>query len=138
MKKILNKSNFADKVSLCLSLSCVVHCIGLPILVLMIPSISSLWINDELIHFLIVVIALPTSIYALIKVFGKNKNYKCFECYKCIILMSIGFILLFSVFLLNDYDEFVEKLVTIIGATTLAAAHVFNIKFSLKNLIKSF
>tara|TARA_B100000686_G_scaffold204229_1_gene211048 strand:- start:1411 stop:1821 length:411 start_codon:yes stop_codon:yes gene_type:complete len=136
MKKILKTRNFADKVSICLSLSCVIHCIGLPLLILLMPSMSSLWVNDELIHLLIVVIAFPTSIYALIKVFGKNNNYKCFECYKCIILMSIGFILLFSAFLLNDYGESVEKLVTIIGATTIAATHIFSIKFSIKNFIK--
>ena len=136
MKKLLKSKNLADKLSICLSLSCIVHCIGLPLLVLMIPSLSSMWISDELTHLLIVIIALPTSIYALFSVFGKNKRYKCLECYKCVIFMSIGFVLLFSAFLLHDYGESVEKLVTIIGATILASAHIYNIRFSIKNVTK--
>ena len=136
MKTILKKENWADKFSICLSVSCIIHCIGLPLLILLIPSLSSLWINDELTHVLIVIVALPTSIYASLKVFGKNKSFRCFECYRCVLLMSIGFILLFSAFLLHDFGEFVEKMVTIIGATVLASAHVYNIKFSLKNFLK--
>ena len=136
MKTILKKENWADKLAICLSVSCIIHCIGLPILILLIPSLSSLWVNDELTHVLIVIVELPTSIYASLKVFGKNKNFRCFECYRCVLLMSIGFILLFSAFLLHDFGEFVEKMVTIIGATVLASAHIYNIKFSLKNFLK--
>ena len=49
----------------------------------------------------------------------------------------------FPIFLLDDNKvkvsitlNSVEKLVTIIGATILASAHIYNIRFSIKNVIK--
>ena len=44
------KKQFSDKLSICLSLCCILHCIALPVIILMIPSFASLWINNEKVH----------------------------------------------------------------------------------------
>ena len=47
MKLTKAKKQFSDKLSICLSVCCILHCIALPFLILLIPSVASLWINDE-------------------------------------------------------------------------------------------
>ena len=48
------KKQFSDKLSICLSLCCILHCIALPVIILMIPSFASLWINNEKVHVILV------------------------------------------------------------------------------------
>ena len=51
------KKQFSDKLSICLSLCCILHCIALPVIILMIPSFASLWINNEKVHVILVLFA---------------------------------------------------------------------------------
>ena len=71
------KKQFSDKLSICLSLCCILHCIALPAIILMIPSFASLWINNEKVHVILVLLAVPISLFAMAKSLRVHHNYKC-------------------------------------------------------------
>ena len=82
------KKQFSDKLSICLSLCCILHCIALPVIILMIPSFASLWINNEKVHVILVLFAVPISLFAM------ARSLRIHHHYKCIILAIIGLSLL--------------------------------------------
>ena len=92
------KKQFSDKLSICLSLCCILHCIALPVIILMIPSFASLWINNEKVHVILVLFAVPISLFAMAKSLRIHHNYKCIS------LAVIGLSLLVSVIFMHDIN----------------------------------
>ena len=70
------KKQFSDKLSICLSICCILHCIALPALILILPSLASFWINDENVHVVLVLVAIPISLFAMGRSLRKHHNYK--------------------------------------------------------------
>ena len=134
--KFLNKDYISDKVSICLSLFCILHCIALPALILIVPSMASFWINDENVHVFLVLLAIPISLFAMGKSLRKHHNYKC------IVLAGIGLLLLVVAIFMHDigfngehgHDEHgrlgetLETVFTVIGGVVLFCAHLLNLK----------
>ena len=96
MNAIYFKKQISDKLSICLSLCCILHCIALPALILMVPSISSFSINDENVHIVLVILAVPISLFAM------GKSLKVHHSYKCIYLAGIGLLLLVVAIFMHD------------------------------------
>ena len=94
----LVKKQFSDKLSICLSLCCILHCIALPAIILMIPSFASLWINNEKVHVLLVLFAVPISLFAMAKSLRVHHNYKCIS------LAVIGLSLLAGAIFMHDIN----------------------------------
>ena len=92
------KKQFGDKLSICLSICCILHCIALPVIILMIPSFASLWINNEKIHVILVLFAVPISLFAMAKSLRIHHNYKCIS------LAVIGLSLLVSAIFMHDIN----------------------------------
>ena len=92
------KKQFSDKLSICLSLCCILHCIALPAIILMIPSFASLWINNEKVHVLLVLFAVPISLFAMAKSLRIHHNYKCIS------LAIIGLSLLVIAIFMHDIN----------------------------------
>ena len=92
------KKQFSDIISICLSLCCILHCIALPVIILMIPSIASLWINNEKVHVILVLFAVPISLFAMAKSLRIHHNYKCIS------LAVIGLCLLVAAILMHDIN----------------------------------
>ena len=92
------KKQFSDKLSICLSLCCILHCIALPVIILMIPSIASLWINNEKVHVILVLFAVPISLFAMAKSLRIHHNYKCIS------LAVIGLCLLIAAIFMHDIN----------------------------------
>ena len=147
MLKNTNMKNITDKFSICLSMCCIMHCLALPILIVILPSISSLWINDEIVHVYLVLLAIPISLFAMIK------SLKVHNDYKCISLAVIGLLLLSVAIFMHDIGSFfgehghvekhghsehdgigelLEKFFTVLGALVLVTAHILNLRFSKK------
>ena len=118
--------NKTDKLAISLSFCCIAHCIILPLLILLFPSISSLWINNGQFHLYIVILAIPFSFFAMFKNLKKHNNLKC------IIMAGIGFSLLFLAVKMHDIGLVYETTFTIIGAIILITSHLINIRY-LKN-----
>jgi len=145
--KNMNMKNITDKFSICLSMCCILHCLALPVLIVLLPGISSLWINDEIVHVYLVLLAIPISLFAMVKSLKVHNNYKCIS------LAVIGLLLLIAAIFMHDIGSFfgeqghgeeyghdehhgvgelLEKCFTVLGALVLVGAHIFNIKFSIK------
>ena len=92
------KKQFSDKLSICLSLCCILHCIALPVIILMIPSFASLWINNEKVHVILVLFAVPISLFAMAKSLRVHHNYKCIS------LAIIGLSLLVGAIFMHDIN----------------------------------
>ena len=92
------KQQFSDKLSICLSLCCILHCIALPVIILMIPSFASLWINNEKVHVILVLFAVPISLFAMAKSLRVHHNYKCIS------LAVIGLSLLVGAIFMHDIN----------------------------------
>ena len=92
------KKQFSDKLSICLSLCCILHCIALPAIILMIPSFASLWINNEKVHVILVLFAVPISLFAMAKSLRLHHNYKCIS------LAIIGLSLLVVAIFMHDIN----------------------------------
>ena len=92
------KKQFSDKLSICLSLCCILHCIALPVIILMIPSFASLWINNEKVHVILVLFAVPISLFAMAKSLRVHHNYKCIS------LAIIGLSLLIGAIFMHNIN----------------------------------
>ena len=92
------KKQFSDKLSICLSLCCILHCIALPAIILIIPSFASLWINNEKVHVILVLFAVPISLFAMAKSLRVHHNYKCIS------LALIGLSLLVGAIFMHDIN----------------------------------
>lgn len=110
-----------DKLAIGLSLVCAIHCLTLPFLLALIPSIGALQLDNEGFHLWMVLLVLPTSIYAL------NLGCKQHQRYQLLLLGCFGLTLLVLALVLEDMvGETGEKLLTLTGATFVALGHWLN------------
>ena len=122
----------------------------------MIPSISSFWINDENVHIVLVILAVPISLFAM------GKSLRVHHNYKCISLAGVGLLLLVAAIFMHDIGfmgehgheengnqehgheehgheehgglgETLETIFTVIGGLVLLSAHFINIRLTNKS-----
>lgn len=111
-----------DKFAIALSLVCLIHCLVTPLLLIAIPSLASLMLDNEAFHFWMVVAVIPTSIYALTLGCKKHKRYRL------LLLGGIGLALLLVAVTLGEVllGEIGEKILTVVGVGFLLLGHVQN------------
>lgn len=111
-----------DKLAISLSLLCTLHCLALPVLVVLSPSIAALGLDNEIFHYWMLVAVLPISLFALTMGCKKHQRFQ-------ILLMGcIGLsILVLAALLGHDlFGETGEKVLTVIGSAIIAYGHVRN------------
>lgn len=114
--------SMADKASIGLSVLCALHCLALPLVVVLLPSLVALGLEDESFHLWLVIVVIPVSAYAL--VMGCSKHRRMGVLY--IGLLGMG-ILCLAPFVGHEFlGELGEKLLTLIGAVLIAATHIRN------------
>lgn len=120
---------FMDKCSIGLSMLCTIHCLVLPILLLLIPSLTALQLDNEEFHTWMLIAVVPTSIYALTMGCKKHKRHELF------VIGSLGLIsLTLAVILEHDFiGEFGEKALTLLGTSLVVLAHWRNFRLCLKH-----
>ena len=113
-----------DKFAIGLSLICAVHCLALPLLLIILPSIIALQLDNEVFHTLIIITVLPVSIFAL------TLGYKQHKSNWLLMLGFTGLLLLVIAVILGEETtgEFGEKLLTVLGASLVAAGHLWNFR----------
>ena len=110
--------NATDKLAITLSIVCAIHCLATPLILLLLPSLAVLPLKGEAFHLWMVMIVLPTSIYALLMGCKQHKRYP---------LLFIGFLgLALLVLALFSANELWEKVLTLMGAAVIAAGHYGN------------
>lgn len=116
-------SSFSDRIAIGLSVACTIHCLGLPVLLVLAPSLSALSILDDCaFHQWMLLGVLPTSLYALTWGCQKHRNFQ---------ILAAGFagiaILVITAFWGHDlFGCKGERYMTLLGACVISSAHFLN------------
>ncbi|WP_406609138.1 MerC domain-containing protein [Agarivorans sp. JK6] len=111
-----------DKFAIGLSFACAIHCLVLPLLFVLVPSMVALPLHNEAFHLWMVVAVIPISAYALTMGCKQHKRTK-------VLLWGIAglALLILAVALGEDrIGEIGEKSLTLLGATLVAVGHWMN------------
>ena len=112
----------SDKVAVTLSAACVIHCFFAPSFIILTSGILSISIDNEFVHYLILLAAVPVSTFAL---YLGNKNHKNLSFLPFGI---IGLFTLISAVLLGEaaLGEMGERALTLLGSLLVAYSHFRN------------
>ena len=113
-----------DGLAISLSFICAVHCLFTPSFVILAPTLLSISFDNEFIHYLILILAIPVSVFALSIGYKAHKNLSMF------VIGILGLsIMLFALFYGNSvFGETGEKGLTVLGSIIVASAHFRNLK----------
>ena len=116
---------FLDRSAVGLSFLCVLHCLAVPVMLILTPSLVLLPLfADERIHLLLVLLVLPTSTIAL--ALGCRRHgfkHVLFWGFTGIAILIIAAAL--GEVWLNEYGE---KTLTVLGSLLVAIGHIINFK----------
>lgn len=120
------RPRLADLLGIALSLTCLVHCLALPLLLFLAPALGA-WIDlPEWVHAAILMIALPAAVIAMNG--GRQRHGRTTPALLAaagIGLLAAGLAAHEGWLALPD-PETADRVLTSIGAATLAAAHLLN------------
>ena len=120
----MNTQVKADKLSITLSLACMIHCLLMPSFLILTSGFLALSIDNELIHRVFLIIVLPVSLYALIT------GYQNHKILSYLYLGISGLWLLFFAVFFGEgvFGELTEKSLTLLGSIIVATSHYKNYK----------
>ncbi len=118
----MTMSTRIDKAAIGLSLACAVHCLLLPVAVVMLPTLAATTLADEQFHQWMLVAVLPTSLIALFMGCRQHGNTR---------VVAVGLlglaILILAVYLGHGVlGETGELIASLLGASVIAFAHLRN------------
>ncbi len=115
-----------DRAAIALSLLCIVHCILLPILVLVLPAVTFLAaVDNELVHGAMLLVAVPISVLAMYSGYHKHKVTSVVGS------TLAGILVLISAFFLHEViGDIAEAGLTVLGSVLLASGHLRNYRLS--------
>ena len=113
-----------DKLAIGLSLMCAIHCLAITSLIAFLPSMVALGLDNEVFHLWMVVVVLPSSVYALTLGCKQHKRYRL------LIWGCIGLTFLVMALVLGEerIGQNGEKILTVLGASFVAVGHWFNFR----------
>jgi len=112
----------SDKFTISLSTICVMHCFFAPSFLVLFSSFESIQYDNELIHFLFLLMTVPVSFFALTLGLKNHKKFSFF------LIGIAGLIILILALILGQgiLGELGEKLVTLVGSIIVVFAHFKN------------
>ena len=113
---------FSDRLAMSLSFACILHCLFMPAFIITSVTFTSIQFSDELLHFSILFLAIPISLYALLS--GKRNHNNNLIFIIGVSGLTVLFLALFSEG--NFYGFPLETLLTIIGSSIVISAHYKN------------
>ena len=117
----MNTQLFTDKLAISLSAVCVLHCLFMPSFLILSSWFAAFSIDNEFIHYAILIVAIPVSAFALIRGFKNHKKLSYFVN---------GFfglsLLVFAVLAAGITGEIGEKSLTLLGSLFVIYAHFKN------------
>lgn len=118
----------SDKFAMGMSLACVLHCFFVPSFLILTSGMLSVSIDNEFVHKLLVLAAVPISSFALIK------GYKYHKTFSFISFGILGLVALILAVLLGESNlgELGEKGLTLLGSILVAYSHFKNYKMCIK------
>ena len=122
--KSLLEQGWGDRVAICFSSLCILHCLLLPVLLVAYPIGIVVTFGDEIFHQIMVSVALPLSLVSLYVGYGHHKRRQL------IVFGGIALVMLMLPFVLPHelISESGETWLTVTGALILCVAHVINFR----------
>lgn len=114
--------NTLDQAAIGLSFLCVMHCLALPVILVISPSLASLPLADEHFHLWLVMLVVPTSSLALFM--GCRRHRRWHVVFWGITGVSV--LLMTAIFGHAVLGEVGERIFTVIGAVLVAIGHGLN------------
>ena len=124
-KKIIEQGSaqkISDKFAISLSAVCAAHCFFVPVLLVLFSNYESIQYDNELIHFLFLLVTVPISFFALMLGLKNHKKPLFF------VAGLAGLSILIAALILGEarLGELGEKLVTLFGSIIVVFAHFKN------------
>jgi hypothetical protein len=113
-----------DRSAVGLSVLCIAHCLIVPFVVTMVPSLAAYWFAGENLHLMLLYLVLPTTIV------GIGLGCRRHRSYGILFWAVSGPLLLVFPFLFghNLFGEAAERLLTVAGAGCVMIAHIQNFR----------
>ena len=113
-----------DKTAIAISTLCALHCLFTPLLVVMVPSLSTSLLAGELFHKLLVLVVVPLSVFSLF--LGCQHHNR----HRVLLVGALGIAVLVMTAIwgesLPSHDY--EVILTLIGSLIVASAHILNFR----------
>lgn len=120
------RPRLADLTGLVLSFTCLIHCLALPLLLLLAPALSRWIALPEGVHAAILLLALPAAVIAMKGGWRRHRRTMPAICAAAGLgLLALGLSAHEGWIAVTD-PEAADRLLTSAGALTLAAAHLAN------------
>lgn len=122
MTKPHQRMAFLDRFAMMLSGICMIHCLVTPLLVALLPILGIALLSDREFHWLLLVLVLPASIWALASGCRRHRRFTI------AVIGVTGLVILVSIGIAGHqiFGEDGERFVTSIGSATVAIAHLMN------------
>ncbi|HJS11160.1 MerC family mercury resistance protein [Sphingopyxis sp.] len=120
------RPRLADLTGLALSFTCLIHCLALPLLLLIAPALSRWIALPEGVHAAILLLALPAAVIAMRDGWRRHRRLvPTVFAVSGLGLLALGLSAHEGWIAVAD-PEAADRLMTSVGALTLAAAHLVN------------
>lgn len=111
-----------DKLAIGLSALCAIHCLFLPVAIILVPALTATVVGDEIFHRWMLLVVIPTSLFALTLGCRRHRNNTILAT----ALLGLGIMIYAALFGHDHLGEFGEKAATLIGACILSLGHWWN------------
>ncbi|MCP6757467.1 MAG: MerC domain-containing protein [Fischerella sp. CENA71] len=122
-----------DRAAIALSTTCAIHCLFLPVLLVILPALATTSLGSESFHRVLLWFAFPISVLALTQGCRRHKDR--------IVFMAgiLGLVLLTATAIAGHtlLSEEGERVATVLGATALAVGHIRNYRLCNHNKCKT-
>jgi len=111
-----------DGSAVVISALCAIHCLALPLLLILFPVLGASVLTDESFHALLLWVIMPTSVIAVGLAVPRHKDVWVIG------MVGLGLaILVLAAFWAHDHSEpWVDKAMSVTGGAILAAGHIRN------------
>jgi hypothetical protein len=115
-----NSTDWLDGTAVALSALCLIHCLALPLIIAGAPFLAGF--DESHLHAQMLIVVLPLSLFALSIGFQRHRNMRVVAAGAAgMLLLTIG-----GTIAHDQYGLLADRLLTVMGALTLATAHFYN------------
>jgi len=118
-----------DRTAIALSTACALHCLFLPVVIVMLPALATTALGNESFHRLLMGLTFPISTLALTQGCRHHKD----RIVLAFGILGLTILIATAIFGHDVLGEEGERLATILGATALVFGHIRNYRLCRKN-----
>ncbi|WP_239023950.1 MerC domain-containing protein [Paraglaciecola marina] len=117
--------NLADRSAIFLSTLCMIHCLVLPLILILLPTLTTLtFFSDERFHTWLLYAVLPISAFAVVLGYFHHRSWLVV----LITSMGMGVLVTVAIFGHDVFGEQGEVFASVIGSILVAYGHIINFK----------